>query len=150
MPRRNNKTAGRALAEWALQGFALAAAAKIAERYNVTIRTMQNWLRALEQDDELSLTFKEHLNGLEKADWVAENAFALTVLIRETLELWRVLRDEATDFDKRLQVLRAAMPMLERLLEPEMIREVLRAESAGENQALSDDAPQHSASQRLN
>lgn len=150
MPRRNNTTAGRALAEWALQGFAFAASGKIAERYKVAPRTLRNWLVALEHDEELSSTFKEHLNGLEKADWVAENALALTVLIRETLELWRELRGEATDFDKRLQVLRAAMPMLERLLEPQMIREVLRAESAGENQALSDDAPQHSASQRLN
>lgn len=68
MARRDNEKAAKALVELALG----AAIEKVAERYNVTTRTLRNWRKLIGEDAELSTIFAAHIRIARRGDWGQE------------------------------------------------------------------------------
>ena len=81
MAKRDNNKAARALAEWSLNNFKYNSLDKIAERYEVTTRTIENWFYSLNQDSELSDLFSEHRNELTKGQWANQIDATLSAIL---------------------------------------------------------------------
>ncbi len=121
MARRDNHQAARALADWAREGFREAAARQITETYGVTVRTLWNWKKALDDDSELAGLFRARLNDILDLDWAAHLDEALAELVQRI----RALAADEIDLGKVVEAFRA-------LSEVEITREVLRGASDAE------------------
>ena len=118
MAKRDNPLAARALAHWARDGFSEATINHITESYGVTSRTLWNWKKALDTDQELSGLFRERLDNLLNRDWAAQ----LDAALAETVERIRTLIQDAPDLTPVVEAFRA-------LSEVAITREVLRGDA---------------------
>ena len=87
----------------------------IAEKYEVTPRTLWNWKRSLEKERRLSALFHQRLNDLLNRDWAGELDDALL----DAIGKMRELIDKADSLEEVTGAFRA-------LAEVGITREVLR------------------------
>ncbi|MBZ9752739.1 hypothetical protein K7W42_18005 [Deinococcus sp. HMF7604] len=83
-PKRDNAKAARALVDAALRGDAQAC-----EHHGIAIRTLQNYRKLLETDDELARFYAELSRTVTTQNWANELNLTLTVAIRKQGEMIR-------------------------------------------------------------
>lgn len=123
MAKRDNNHAARALADWARTGFARGTAQTIADTHKVSTKTLTRWKHALNDDPELSAKFRDLLNDLLNADWVAHLNDALR-------ELTEIMRSKAKEADASLAMVTDAFRALSDVV---LTREVLALDDGDES-----------------
>lgn len=91
-PKRDNHKAARALVDAALQGDAQACAS-----HGIALRTLQNYRKLLETDDELALFYAELSRTVTTQSWADELNLTLTGAIRKQGAMIRGLKDDTAD-----------------------------------------------------
>lgn len=121
MAKRDNRTAARALADWARQGFTNEAAQQLSDTYKVSVRTLWRWKDALDTDSELSQLFRDRANDALDQDWAAE----LNEALREIVGRIRALVQNEADLAK-------VVAAFEKLSEVMIAREVFGVAANGQ------------------
>jgi hypothetical protein len=85
--KRDNQLAARVLAQWAFKHFKLSELAVLTASYNLAERTLWNWKKALQTDEQLAVLYEERLNELLNQDWVKTLDLAIGVSINKVSEL---------------------------------------------------------------
>lgn len=91
-PKRDNAKAARALVDAALRGDAQACAS-----HGIALRTLQNYRKLLETDDELARFYAELSRTVTTQNWANELNVTLTTAIRKQGDLIRGITTSSAD-----------------------------------------------------
>ncbi|MFW8628313.1 hypothetical protein [Deinococcus sp. ME38] len=115
-PKRDNLRAARALVDAALQGDAQACAS-----HGIALRTLQNYRKLLNTDEELARFYAELSRTVTTQNWANELNLTLTVAIRKQGEMIRGIDGSSAD------TISAVTGAIKALSEIAITRDVLRA-----------------------
>ncbi|WP_019585251.1 hypothetical protein [Deinococcus apachensis] len=124
-PKRDNARAARALVDAALLGDATACT-----KHEITLRTLQRYRAALDDDEELSSFYSQLSRAVTTQNWAQELNITLVTLVRRQEEIARDLRNPTAEN------LSAITGAIKALAEIAITREVL---GAGDGQPDSGD-----------
>ncbi len=85
--KRDNQLAARVLAQWAFKHFKVSELALLTASYQVSEKSIWNWKKALQTDDQLTVLYEERLNELLNQDWVKTLDLAIGASLSRMLEL---------------------------------------------------------------
>ena len=91
-PKRDNLRAARALVDAALQGDAHAC-----QHHGIALRTLQNYRKLLDTDEELARFYAELSRTVTTQNWANELNLTLTVAIRKQGEMIRRIEGSSAD-----------------------------------------------------
>ena len=119
-PKRDNELAARALVDAILFDDA-----KACERHEITRRTLQNYRKALIDDEELSHVFAAHLREATRRSWGDELDAAISDMLTSIRSTITSLESQTVTREEHLQMLDIKIGFVKMMLEPAITREIL-------------------------